>query len=139
MEMRHPMMTMTKALASHHGTSTLQLPAKPDPKIPTHKGKQIFSNNTILIKNIQTTAIQSLISQSPNTFQDTSLSMERSPNIIQQVATTPSLIKTAIKNNVTLKRLEVHKRHKTIRGLPRKPKGTPQRLSHSHVNNNVSI
>jgi hypothetical protein len=24
----------------------------------------------------------------------------------------------------TLKRLEIHKRHKTIRGLPRKPKGT---------------
>jgi len=90
------MMMTTKALASHHSRSTLQLPSKPDPKIPMHRGKQIISNNTIPIKNIQTTTIQSLISQSPNTFQDTALSMKRSPNIIQQVTTTPSLIKTAI-------------------------------------------
>jgi len=96
MEMRHPMMMTTKALASHHGRSTLQLPSKPDPKIPTHRGKQVFSNNTIPTKNIQTTSIQSLISQSPNIFQGTALSMERSPNMIQQVTTTPSLIKTAI-------------------------------------------
>ena len=42
----------TKALASHHGRSALPLPSKLDPQIPSQKGKQIFSNNSIPTKNI---------------------------------------------------------------------------------------
>jgi len=94
--MQNQKMMTTKALASHHGRSALPLPSKRDPKIPTHKGKQIFSNDTIPTKNIQMTAIQFLTSPSPNNFQDTALSTERSLNIIQQVTTTLSRIKTAI-------------------------------------------
>jgi len=82
--MQNQMMIRTKALASHHGRSALPLPSKRDPKIPTQKGKQIFSNNTIPTKNIQMTVIQSY------RHYQTSL------NIIKQVTTTLSLIKTAI-------------------------------------------
>jgi len=69
---------------------------KARPKNPNEKGKQIFSNNTIPTKNIQMTAIQSLTWPSPNNFQDTALSTERSLSIIQQVTTTLSRIKTTI-------------------------------------------
>ena len=86
----------TSLLVRHHGRSTLQSPSKPDPKIPTPRRKKIFSNNKIPTKHMQTIETQSLLPQSPNTFLDTALSMERSQNIIQQVTTTPSLIKTAI-------------------------------------------
>ena len=97
MTTRHPMTITTSRLARHHGRSTHQSPSKPDPKIPTPRRKKIFLNNTIRTKNMQTIATQSLTPRSPNTFLDTALSMERSQNIIQQVTTTPSLIKTAIR------------------------------------------
>jgi len=71
--------------------------ARPENPIAARKATlEIFSNNTILTKNIRMTVTHSLKSLSPNDFQDTVLSTERSLNIIQQVTTTLSRIKTAI-------------------------------------------
>jgi len=70
------------------------IPENPNAERKANLLKQYNSDKDLL--NIQMTAIQSLTSPSPNTFQDTALLTERSLHIIQQVTTTLSLIKTAI-------------------------------------------
>ena len=70
--------------------------ARPENPIAERSANLFKPLNTIPTKNIQMTAIQSLTSTSPTTFQDMALSIERSLNIIRQVTNTLSLMKTAI-------------------------------------------
>jgi len=86
----------TKALAFHQSKGDLVQSSKRDMKIPSQQGKKIFSNTTIPTKNIRMTVSHSLTSLLQNDFQDIAHSTERSLNIIQQVTTTLSRIKTAI-------------------------------------------
>ena len=136
---QNQMMMPTKALASHYCRSALPLPSKRDPKIPTRKAN----------KSSQTIQFRPRIFRWPqfNPWHGHHQTISRT-RLFQRKDHWVSSSKWQLlyhvsrrrfRSNVTLKRLEVHKRHITIRGLPRKPNGTLQRLSHSRVINRVSI